>query len=79
VFAALLSAGLFVTLATWFKLPVSTSQAIVGGVAGVGFVHGVKAIERRRVFEILGGWVATPTVAGLFSFGLYRLIALFVR
>lgn len=38
VLAALVSASLFVTLATWFKLPVSTSQAIVGGVAG-GLLH----------------------------------------
>jgi PiT family inorganic phosphate transporter len=51
---------------------------VVGAVVGVGLVHGIRAIERRRVLEILGGWVATPTVAGLFSFGLYRLIALFL-
>lgn len=73
--AAQLAAALGVHFFSVLGIPVSTSQSVVG----VGFVHGVKAIERRRVFEILGGWVATPTVAGLFSFGLYRLIALFVR
>ncbi len=77
--AAQLAAALGVHFFSVLGIPVSTSQSVVGAVVGVGFVHGVKAIERRRVFEILGGWVATPTVAGLFSFGLYRLIALFVR
>ena len=32
IITALLSSGFFVTLATFFKIPVSTSQAIVGGV-----------------------------------------------
>ncbi|MBE9548398.1 MAG: inorganic phosphate transporter, partial [Proteobacteria bacterium] len=36
ILIALLSAGLFVSLATFSSIPVSTSQAIVGGVAGVG-------------------------------------------
>jgi len=31
IFVALLCSGFFVTLATFFKIPVSTSQAIVGG------------------------------------------------
>ena len=36
ILVALLSAGFFVSLATFSSIPVSTSQAIVGGVAGVG-------------------------------------------
>lgn len=57
-------------------IPVSTSQAVVGAVVGVGLVKGVRAIQRRKVVEIVVGWVATPTIAGLFSFGLYRLASL---
>ena len=59
-------------------IPVSISQAVVGAVVGVGFVGGMRAIKRRRVLEIGIGWVATPTIAGLVSFGLYRLLSLFV-
>ncbi len=38
--AALLSASIFVTLSTWKELPVSTTHAIVGGVAGFGLAEG---------------------------------------
>ena len=42
IFVALLCSGFFVTLATFFKIPVSTSQAIVGGVMGIGFAMRAK-------------------------------------
>lgn len=77
--AAQLAAALGVHFFSVLGIPVSTSQSVVGAVVGVGLVHGVRAIERRRGLEILGGWVATPTVAGLVSFGLYRLTLLLFR
>jgi PiT family inorganic phosphate transporter len=77
--AAQLAAALGVHFFSVLGIPVSTSQSVVGAVVGVGLAHGIRAIERRRVVEILGGWIATPTVAGLFSFGLYRLISLVLR
>jgi PiT family inorganic phosphate transporter len=59
-------------------IPVSISQAVVGAVVGVGFVRGMRAIKRRRVLGIGVGWVATPTIAGLVSFGLYKVLSFFV-
>jgi len=59
-------------------IPVSISQAVVGAVVGVGLVRGMRAIKRRRVLEIGVGWVATPTIAGLVSFGLYKVLSFFV-
>jgi len=46
-------------------------------VIGVGIVHGIHTVRRRKIVGIVVGWVATPTAAGLFSFGLYRVILLF--
>ncbi len=77
-FSAQVSAALGIHLFSILGIPVSTSQAIVGAVVGVGLVKGVRAISRRRVVEIVVGWVATPTSAGLFAFGLYRLATLLV-
>ncbi|NIA06153.1 MAG: inorganic phosphate transporter [Actinobacteria bacterium] len=48
-----------------FGVPVSTSQAIVGAVLGIGLLKGVKTINQRTVVRILFGWLNTPLIAGL--------------
>ncbi len=76
--AAQTSAAIAVHFFSIIGIPVSTSQAIVGAVVGVGLVKGVKTVRLGKIAEIVVGWVATPTVAGLFSFGLYRVIQLLI-
>ena len=44
-------------------VPVSSSQAIVGAVLGIGLVHGARTINNRTLLPILGGWFATPAAA----------------
>jgi PiT family inorganic phosphate transporter len=75
-FSAQLAAALAIHFFSILGIPVSTSQSIVGAVIGVGILHGIRAVRMRKIAEIVVGWVATPTAAGLFSFGLYRLLAL---
>ena len=48
IFVALLCSGFFVTLATFFKIPVSTSQAIVGG----GHGHRLCDEGEDRLFQV---------------------------
>ncbi|BCX46801.1 phosphate/sulfate permease [Haloferula helveola] len=77
VFVALLSAGLFVTLATFTRVPVSTSQAIVGGVAGVGvgIVGFDGAYFKMEVLtKILGCWVISPVLSMAMGFGAFLLL-----
>ena len=74
-FSAQMAAALAVHFFSILGIPVSTSQSIVGAVLGVGILHGIRAVRMRKIAEIAVGWVATPTAAGLFSFGLYRLLA----
>ena len=73
-FSAQLAAALAVHYFSLLGLPVSTSQSIVGAVIGVGVLHGFRTVRTRKILEIVIGWIVTPTAAGLFSFGLYRLI-----
>lgn len=49
-------------------VPVSSSQAIVGAIIGVGIVKGIRGIRYRIIGEIAIGWIATPILAGLISF-----------
>jgi PiT family inorganic phosphate transporter len=73
-FAAQASAALAIHFFSILGIPVSTSQAIVGAVVGVGLVKGARAISKKRIIEIVIGWAATPTIAGLSSWGLYKLV-----
>ena len=78
-FSAQLAAALAVHYFSILGIPVSTSQSIVGAVIGVGLVHGIRTVRRKKIIGIVVGWIATPTAAGLFSFGLYRLLMLVAR
>ena len=82
ILAALLSAGLFVTLATFTRVPVSTSQAIVGAVAGTG-VALVGLDGRYFRLDVLGeiavAWVASPVLTMLLSFAFYRALGRWLR
>ncbi len=56
-------------------VPVSSSQAVVGAVLGVGlYKSGPQGIRFRVLGEIAAGWVTTPVIAGAVSFvGLFVL------
>jgi PiT family inorganic phosphate transporter len=74
-FIAALSGAITVELFTQVGVPVSSSQAIVGGVAGVGLVKGARTVNKRTLTGIGIGWICTPISAGIIS---YVLIKLFV-
>ena len=73
-FIAELSAATIVQIFTQVGVPVSTSQAIVGTVAGVGLVKGIRAVSFRSLIEIGVGWISTP-LSGLVL--CYILLTLF--
>jgi inorganic phosphate transporter, PiT family len=73
--AVLLAAGVWMNLATWWGLPVSSSHATVGAIAGVG----IAAIDWQAIhWATLGGisltWMVTPLVSGLIATGIYRTL-----
>ncbi|MEA3232566.1 MAG: inorganic phosphate transporter, partial [Thermodesulfobacteriota bacterium] len=78
VFVALLCSGFFVTLATFFRIPTSTSQAIVGGVLGIGLAVGAK-IDYSKLITIAESWLICPIMVMALAFGLYHLLNLFLR
>jgi len=49
-------------------VPVSSSQAIVGAVIGIGLLKGGRNIRWGLVGSIATGWVATPIIAAIISF-----------
>ncbi|MFH1416005.1 MAG: inorganic phosphate transporter [Elusimicrobiota bacterium] len=82
ILVAMLSAGIFVTIATVLRLPVSTSQAIVGGVAGVGIgAFGLQSadIKFAVIKKIIMCWVLCPILTMIMAYIMYRLILFFLH
>ncbi len=73
--AVLLSAGVWMNLATWLGLPVSSSHATVGALAGVGIVAiDWHAIHWDKLGYISLSWMLTPLVSGLIATMVYRTL-----
>ena len=62
-FVVLLAEALTVHFYTFLGVPVSTSQAIVGAVLGIGLLKGASTVSRKTLAGILFGWFLTPVVA----------------
>lgn len=78
IIVALFCSGFFVTLATVFRIPTSTSQAIVGGVTGIGLAVGAD-INYSKLIIIAGSWVICPLLAMALSFILSHLLGFIIR
>jgi len=73
--SAQLSAAIGVHVFSVAGIPVSTSQAIVGGIIGVGLTRGMRAVSMKKISTIFIGWVVTPLLAAIFAAVVYRLVA----
>lgn len=71
--AAQFGAAITVWSFVQFGIPVSTTQAIVGAVAGAGLVRGVAAVSRRKLRRIWVAWTLTPLITCMLSFIIGRL------
>jgi PiT family inorganic phosphate transporter len=73
VMKALVCSGIFVTLATFKRIPTSTSQAIVGGVVGIGLAVNAP-INTAKFWTIAGSWIICPLMVMILAYTLSRLI-----
>jgi len=71
-----LAEGLTVHFYTLIGVPVSTSQAVIGAVLGVGFVKGINTVSRQTLTNILIGWFLTPAIACSIAVTLYFAVNL---
>jgi PiT family inorganic phosphate transporter len=60
----LLAQSITVHIYTFIGVPVSTSQAVIGAVLGVGIVKGISTVSGSTLLNILFAWLLTPAVAG---------------
>lgn len=72
---ALLAAAVWLHLATWMSMPVSTTHSIVGAVAGFGIVAvGWCAVEWGKMGQIAASWFISPVAGGVLAFVFFKLI-----
>ena len=73
--SALLAAGIWLMVASWFGWPVSTTHSIVGAIVGFAAVGlGMEAVHWNKVGSIVASWVTSPLLAGVISFALIRSV-----
>lgn len=66
--AALISAALWINLATWIGAPVSTTHSVVGGVMGAGIAAaGLSAVNWATMSAIAASWVISPLMGGVIA------------
>jgi PiT family inorganic phosphate transporter len=70
---AAIAAALTVTLMTLLKLPISTSQAVVGALLGVGIMQ--HQLELGGLPKVVLCWIGTPVGAMVLAMILYPLLA----
>ncbi|WP_133127515.1 inorganic phosphate transporter [Legionella nagasakiensis] len=78
----LLACTIWMNLASYFGLPVSITNALVGSMVGFGsLVLGKNAIHWNQVSHIAIGWVTSPLIAGTTAYALFISIqqAIFVK
>ena len=65
---AVIAEALTLHIFTQIGVPVSSSQAIVGAVVGVGLVGDVRTVSRKMLVRIAVGWLLTPIAAGVLTY-----------
>ena len=49
-------------------VPVSSTQAVIGAIVGIGLAKGGKGIRWGLVLKLMSGWVASPLIAFILSY-----------
>jgi inorganic phosphate transporter, PiT family len=77
-FCAESGAAVSILFATWLGLPVSSTHAIAGAIAGVGSIQRTRAVRWRLAGGIVAAWILTIPAAAVVSAIVYCLIRLCV-
>jgi len=58
----------FLGLPSLPAVPVSSTQAVIGAIVGIGLAKGGKGIRWGLVLKLMSGWVASPLIAFILSY-----------
>lgn len=73
--SSLISAGLWLFIATAFKWPVSTTHTLMGSLVGLGLLTlGAEKMDLSKLGFIAASWVLSPLLGALIAFLLIKVI-----
>lgn len=73
---AMLAAALWLNLASYFGMPVSTTHSIVGAIIGFGILQaGLGHIHWGKLGQIVASWFISPLAGGIMAFAIFKLIS----
>lgn len=77
--ASVLGSAIWVNIATYLKLPVSTTHSIIGGVIGFGLVSvGIGGITWKVVLFVVLSWIISPVFGGAIAFIIFSIIKKYI-
>lgn len=76
-FATQLTSGIVILTASFWGLPISTSQVVSSAIVGVGASERIGKVRWTVAGDIITAWVITIPVSALFSAGIYSLFSFF--
>jgi inorganic phosphate transporter, PiT family len=77
-FTVALAVGLSIAWMTKLRLPVSTSQAVVGGIVGWNIFTG-SPTDTYSLSRIVATWIVGPVLSAFFGFLMFRLVTWLLR
>jgi inorganic phosphate transporter, PiT family len=76
---ALLGAAVWLHIATYLGLPVSTTHSIVGAVVGIGVASfGLAGVDWGKLLQIVSSWIISPLAGGVLAFLTFFAIRRFI-
>ncbi len=76
---ALLAAAVWLNLASYFGMPVSTTHSIVGAIVGFGILKaGLGYVHWAKLGQIVASWLISPLAGGIMAFIIFKLISRYI-
>jgi len=73
--SSLLAAAIWVTLSTWFEMPISTTHSVIGALIGFGIiVSGITCVQWGKVGSVAASWVLSPLFGCILAFFVFKII-----
>jgi len=73
--SALLAASIWVTISTWYEMPISTTHSVIGALMGFGIVaSGINCVQWGKVGSVALSWVLSPLFGCILAFLVFKII-----